>query len=381
MIFFFTVLSAVYLLFLIWLCFGLKEKSESISPQKQSKKSSISVIVAARNEEKNISRLLDCLIHQTYSEGYLEIIVANDNSSDSTGEIVNRFSLNYSFIQHLQINDTPSDWSPKMWALSQGVQASNGEILFFTDADCIMDPGWINSMTTFFRNSEVGMVAGPSPLEKGNSLWDRMLLLDSIGQDALAAGGFSRGIPLTSCGRNRAIRRTAYDSIHGYEDIRSFFSGDDDLMMHRIHNAGWKIMFCLKPSAKVKSAPPSGLFAFLKQRLRFASKGKTYYNLPFVEGMFKLILLLVFLTNLGVIFGMIGFISTFKSAWLLPWFLKMMGDGILISRYNSIMDRFLDPRIFLLCELWHSFYVILLGAVGSFLPISWKGRKRSLQIT
>ena len=381
MIFICAVLAIVYLIFLVWLCFGMKTMDGRIRVKSQIEPPPVSIIVAARDEEKTIGRLLNCLVEQTFPKPYLEIIVTVDNSSDSTGTIVESFSHDFPYIKCLIVNNTPSDWSPKMWALSKGVQASKGEILLFTDADCIMGPEWINSLISCFKDPDVGLVAGPSPLERSNRFWDRMLLLDSIGQDALTAGGFARGIGLTSSGRNRAIRRAVYTSIQGFQSIKSFFSGDDDLMMHRISCTGWKALFCIKPHAEVKSEPPQDCLEFIKQRLRFASKGKVYYRLPFVTSIFKLVLTMIYLTNLGVVFGLITFIITFKSIWLLPWFVKMIGDGILISRYLSMMDRLFDPRIFFYTELWHSFYIVAFGTFGSFLPISWKGRKRRLQKT
>lgn len=381
MIIFLALLSLFYLVFFVWLRNGLNADDGQVSSEDAIDLPSVAVIVAARNEEENIGPLLNHLLQQNYPDDRLEIIIANDNSSDATGSVVERFSQNNPTIQHLFIHDTPTDWSPKMWALSKAVQASTGEILVFTDADCMMGSEWIVAMIASFKNVDIGMVAGPSPLEKKDSrLWNRMLLLDSIGQDAVAAGGFSRGIPLTSSGRNRAIRRSAFDSINGYEELKFFFSGDDDLMMHKLNDAGWRISFCTKPAAEVRSAPPHTFRAFIKQRLRFASKGRTYFDLPFIRNTFKWILLLIFLTNLAVLTGMFMFLITFKSAWLLPWFLKMVGDGILMSRYTSLGARPLHPGVFLLGELWHSLYVVVFGILGSFLPIYWKGRKKNLRI-
>lgn len=379
MIIVFSLFALAYLSFLVWLRLGLRTSEKSFSPEDAEGIPSVAVIVAARNEEKRIGDLLNHLIGQRYPEDRIEIVVANDNSSDSTGDIVERFSEEDSRVRHILVDDTPSHWSPKMWALSRAIQASRGEILLFTDADCTMEPLWISAMVASFKNSEVGMVAGPSPLEKGEGLWSRMLLWESIGQDALAAGGFTRGMPLTASGRNLAIRRSAFDSVNGYGGIHSFFSGDDDLMMHKVAHAGWKIEFCMNPAGEVTSAPPPGFGAFLRQRLRFASKGKTYYRLPFVRGYFKVILPLIFLANLAVLSGMAAFLVTLKSVWLFPWFLKVLGDGILVTKYAWVMGRRFDIIIFILDELWHSLYVVVLGILGSFVPISWKGRRRKLR--
>ena len=53
----------------------------------------VSVVIAARNEEKNISNILDDLINQTIDKNNFEIIVSNDRSEDETGQIINDLSL------------------------------------------------------------------------------------------------------------------------------------------------------------------------------------------------------------------------------------------------------------------------------------------------
>ena len=54
----------------------------------------VSVVIAARNEEKNIANLLDDLITQTIDKNNFEVIVSNDRSKDKTGQIINDYSKN-----------------------------------------------------------------------------------------------------------------------------------------------------------------------------------------------------------------------------------------------------------------------------------------------
>lgn len=374
-----TGLALGYLIFLVWLSGGLNTLSGKTRHDDPGEPPEVSVIVAARNEENTIGTLLQDLVGQDYPAGRLEILVVNDHSTDRTGDIVERFSEAYGHIEHVVPGATPSRWSPKKWALATGVTRSKGAILLFTDADCTLPREWVSTMAAPFRDPQVGMVVGPSPLEKNGGIWDRMLLLDSHGQDALAAGGFSRGLPLTASGRNLAIRRKAFDQIRGYAGIETFLSGDDDLLMHKMGSGGWEITFLPVPAAETKSPPPPDLFSFVRQRLRFASKGKSYFLLPFVGGRFKGVLLLIFLANLSVLGGQIRFLMSLESVWLLPWFVKMTADGILLARYLALLERPLYPGIFLLTELWHSLYVTLFGVLGSFLTVSWKGRKEKRQ--
>lgn len=376
MIFLAAGITMAYAVLLIWLRNGLKTLPRKGDQPRPGTSPLVSVIVAARNEENTIGTLLKDAVNQDYPGDRIEIIVVNDHSTDGTGDRVESFSATYPFVHHVQPETPPPGWSPKKWALRAGVARSKGEILLLTDADCSLPREWISTMVAPFRDAYTGMVAGPSPMKKNGGIWERTLMLDSMGQDALAAGGLSRGIPLTASGRNLAIRRKAFDKIQGYTGIESLFSGDDDLMMHKVASGGWNLTFCLTSTAEASSPPPPDLVSFVRQRLRFASKGRTYFLLPFVSGKFRAILILIFLTNLSVLAGQIQFLSTLQSVWLLPLFVKILSDGLLLSRYLGILDQPLFPGIFLVTEVWHSLYVTIFGLLGSFFSVTWKGRKR-----
>lgn len=370
----------IYFLFLLWLRIGLK----TVPPHNDWEDRdlpTLSIIVAARNEERHIGRLLRHLQSQDYPKGKISITVADDGSTDGTCDIIDEAASTDPRITRLFIDNAPETWSPKKWALSRAIQQSSGDLLLFTDADCIMSSGWARSMSALFIDESLGMAAGPAPLVGEPAIRNGMLSMDSMGQDALAAAGLARNLPLTLSGRNLAVRRSTYDEIGGYDGIESFFSGDDDLLMHKVSSSGWRLEFSTSRAAEVVSAPPPNWRSFVTQRLRFASKGASYFRLSFVSRAFRWALTLVFLTNISVVIGQILFLLTWQSGWLLPWFVKMIGDGILIARYTALIKRPFDVRFFFVDELWHSLYVVTLGALGPFVPLSWKGRRRKSTVT
>jgi len=96
----------------------------------------VSIIIPARNEEKYISKCLDSLINQNYSN--IEIIVVNDSSSDYTWDIIQKYAKTYEqSIAVINSGPTPDGWTGKSWACFQGYLKATGEILMFTDADTI----------------------------------------------------------------------------------------------------------------------------------------------------------------------------------------------------------------------------------------------------
>lgn len=93
----------------------------------------VSVILPARNEENYISRCLDTLLAQDYSN--FEIIAINDGSTDRTGEIIQSYAKKDKRIVYVSTPQKPDGWAGKNWACHQGYQRASGEYLFFTDAD------------------------------------------------------------------------------------------------------------------------------------------------------------------------------------------------------------------------------------------------------
>ena len=98
----------------------------------------VSIIVAARNEERNIQSALQSLLTIEYPS--LQLIVVNDRSQDRTGEILAGMVQDHSLLKIVQIDELPEGWLGKNHALWQGVQQADGELLLFTDADVVMLP-------------------------------------------------------------------------------------------------------------------------------------------------------------------------------------------------------------------------------------------------
>ncbi|MFB7554197.1 glycosyltransferase family 2 protein, partial [Streptomyces sp. NPDC056154] len=90
----------------------------------------ISVVIAARNEEKALERCIISLMHQTYSN--LEVIVVNDRSDDSTGKIIENLTRIDSRVRGIEITELPPQWMGKSHALYQGTKQAEGDWILFT---------------------------------------------------------------------------------------------------------------------------------------------------------------------------------------------------------------------------------------------------------
>jgi chlorobactene glucosyltransferase len=118
----------------------------------------VSVLIPARNEERNIERCLNSLRNQVYKN--YEILVVNDNSTDSTGDILNRIAAEDSRVRVFTGASLPEDWYGKPFALHQLSQQAKGDMLLFTDADTTHGPASIAWAVSNMQGLKADMISG-----------------------------------------------------------------------------------------------------------------------------------------------------------------------------------------------------------------------------
>lgn len=99
----------------------------------------MSIIIPARNEVHNLPRLLQSIASQSVVP--LEVIVANDASTDGTGELADKLGARV-----VNIPAVPTGWLGKTWACQQGAEAAQGELLLFVDADTWFEDGGLERL-------------------------------------------------------------------------------------------------------------------------------------------------------------------------------------------------------------------------------------------
>lgn len=114
----------------------------------------VSVVIAARNEEKNILRRLKNLLEQDYPSDKLDIVVVSDGSTDRTVELLSQQQCRQLSVINLSSNQG------KAAALNAGVAASQGEIIVFTDARQQFETRVIKQLVSNFVDSKIGCVSG-----------------------------------------------------------------------------------------------------------------------------------------------------------------------------------------------------------------------------
>jgi len=239
----FPLLTMLYSLFLLWLKRGVnkiiaEDRGKAIPEDFQE----ISIIIAARNELRNLPSLLNSLSQLDYPAEKYEIIIVNDHSDDGSNDLLAKQKI----LSNLKVINFYSETPPlkgKKAALQQGIEAAEFDILAFTDADCILPGSWLREINrSFTENTDYLLSYSVLKKESDSSIFRPVNFERSI-YYALAAAGLYYKIPFTSSACNMVYRKKTFFESGGFTGIGHLLSGDDDLllmkMMPRIRKAAY----------------------------------------------------------------------------------------------------------------------------------------------
>jgi cellulose synthase/poly-beta-1,6-N-acetylglucosamine synthase-like glycosyltransferase len=210
----------------------------------------ISVIVPARNAADTIASCLESLLAQTVPRDDYEVIVVDDGSTDETRRVVEQFDV----ILVVQSHKGPAA------ARNRGVNASRGEALLFTDADCEPAPTWIAEMVEPFETREIVGVKGvyatrqrgvvprfvQCEYEERYQLMARREYIDFI--DTYSAG----------------YRRATFLWEKGFDTRYPTASVEDQELSFRLAKEGYKMVF--NPEAVVYHQHPETSGAYFRRK-------------------------------------------------------------------------------------------------------------------
>lgn len=336
--------------------------------------SNFSVVIAAHNEEENISACLTSVLRQTIPASRFEVILVNDRSTDATAKRAEALAETHANLSVINIPSTPSGLSPKKHAVGQGVSAARNEIVVFTDADCTVPDTWLETIDRYF-DEHTGLVQGITVYRKApgmNELFFGLQAVDFLSHGVVAAAAIGAGLPLNSNANNFAFRKAAFQDVNGYGKLGAVISGDDDLLLQRIWRSGvWRIRYMPDASAKVFTLPTPTPGAVFEQRKRWGSK-TVYYNPRQVS-----LLSAVFLFYVGIsAFFIGGFVRPLCFALCAGMlFVKILGEATLMEPGTRMFGE-LPLRAFIMpASLVQLPMVIAAVAAGVFGRFSWKDRR------
>jgi len=191
---------------------------------------SLSIVVPARNEEDTIETGLHSLVKLDYPD--LQIIVVNDRSTDGTLKKVEALQKKWPQIKIINVSELSRGWLGKNHALQTGAQATQSELILFTDADVEIEGNFLKQAVQFFQVRDLDHLGGIPQVT--SRTW---YLYPLIGIFGLGFSLFTRPWQGKDSKKDRAVgigafnlvKRSSYEAIGGHQKLS--LRPDDDLKL------------------------------------------------------------------------------------------------------------------------------------------------------
>ncbi|HTL83360.1 MAG TPA: glycosyltransferase, partial [Bacteroidia bacterium] len=250
----------------------------------------VSVVIAARNEEKNIADVIQSLLKQNYPPGKFGVIIVDDHSDDNTRAIIENLSAKYHNLKWIQLQDGKAG---KKSAIAEGILHASNEIILLTDADCKVGENWIRAMVAPFSSENVVLTSGPVVYERKQRF--SIFQNEQIGLQMMSAGMMMMRTPVLLSGANYGCRKKLFGKNNA-PLADEFVSGDDLAMLEKARKEG-EVIFVKNREAMVETHAPKGIWNKILQRARWISKTGGIGN-----SAMRFTGIVVFLANLAVPF-------------------------------------------------------------------------------
>jgi len=173
----------------------------------------VSIIVPVFNGETSINACIESLLKQDYPKDKVEIVIVDNGSTDKTCDLVRNYPVTL-----IKENKKKGSYA----ARNKGIRSATGEILAFTDADCIADTAWVSKAVEAFTDEKVGCVAGSiCSGETFNAVQLFLAMKQTLSQDG-TMNHFFMSYPQTA---NAFYEKKIFDLIGLFEE--NWVSGGD----------------------------------------------------------------------------------------------------------------------------------------------------------
>jgi 4,4'-diaponeurosporenoate glycosyltransferase len=174
----------------------------------------VSIIIPARNEERNLSRLLDSLKDQSFKPS--EIIVVDDDSRDATAEVGRKAGCRV-----IPSSPLPEGWAGKPWGCWQGANSAKGNLFIFLDADTFLEPeGLAKIVSTYLEGKGLLTI---QPYHRMEKAYERLSAVFNIvtmaGMNTFTPWG-EKAKPMGAFGPCNVCSREDYFLTEGHQKVR-----------------------------------------------------------------------------------------------------------------------------------------------------------------
>lgn len=351
----------------------------------------ISIIIPSRNEEHRISRCIQTLKTQTYSN--LEVLIVDD-STDHTVEVIKNIVGEDKRFKIIKQKKLPDGWVGKPFALQQGSENAKGDWLLFVDADTWYDPVLIEKTMEYALENNLDMLS-LAPRHICKTFWEKVI-------QPIPLGAIPALSPLTKVNDPKSkvvlaggpfilIKRYVFNKIGGYQTIRSCIADDVELAK-LVKTSGFRLglvnaqsMMNLRMYERFREIWEGwSKVSFLGLVQKRGVESKTFQTLLFLLLLFTMFDLLV-LPFFAILISISMTLVTGLTFWkylLLFAFLTWLLSTLALA-YAQRVYRIGEPLYAPLTLLLGGFVMLGVVADSTFKTLSgrgvtWKGRRYSV---
>jgi cellulose synthase/poly-beta-1,6-N-acetylglucosamine synthase-like glycosyltransferase len=356
-----------YAILLIWLASGFL-RTHYFKPARANRDVPVTIIISARNEEKNIARCLASILKQHYDLDKLQLIVINDASTDYTVQQAN-LALQKSGVRFQVISNAVK--KGKKESIRYAMQFVENELVVVRDADTFSRSNfWLGEIVDFYRQTNAQFIIGPVALADNDGLLWAMQAVENNILAVIACGSAFYDRAFLCNGANMAFTRTCFIRVNGYASHLHIASGDDVLFLADVRKQkSIKIGYLKSAQALVYTFPERSLKSLIAQKVRWAAK---FRHNPGLLNSFLAVM--VFFVNLSWIFCFItaNYWSDFKKTCLLFIFIKLSIDILLLFLSAGFIKNRKLIWYALPVSCIYPVYAIIIGVASAFLKPKWK---------
>lgn len=335
-----------FLLLAIYIYNGFKLEIRKQTLYKSSHK--LSVIIAAKNEEKNINSLIDSLEKLDYPKDNFEVIIVDDNSTDNTYLVINsRIATDTNF---RLVKADQKEFEGKKGALTVGIKNAQNNFIVITDADCKPEINWLKALASKL-DAGFDFVFGVAPIESGSKLVQKLSAFENFKNTFLTIAAVGLNIPYSAAARSFAFRKKSFERIGGYSNTTETISGDDDLLLREVVKNKMLIGTLVDPEAFVFSSAPESFDEYLNQKKRHLQTSFHYLLKQ------KIFLGSWYILNLICLFSIL--LAFFSPILALPFFVNIIYNFFISLKYQQELGHsFKFYEIIYLQVLFEIFIII-----------------------
>lgn len=367
----FYLLLLFYILIVLFFIYGWL-KSKKYIAQKEHLSTSLTVVVAVRNEEANILNLLNDLKAQSYSSNLFDVIIVDDHSTDNTAKLIENYEMPNLRLIKLDLDKPINSYKKK--AITEAIKISKAKLIVSTDGDCRLNQDWLTTIVDFYESNNFKVISAPVTFHKQQSLFEILQTIEFQYLIGVGASAIFNNYPITCNGANFIYEREVFNELDGFNGIDHKAGGDDELFLHKVftkypNSAG----FLKSETAIVKTYAKHNLKEFVQQRKRWASISTGYTDNKVVS-----IVIGIFFFNLLLFISPIiyFFDNNILEIFLIAFALKLVFDGyfmyLMLKFFNNTRYVIYSPLVVFL----YVFYILYIGILGNInKTYHWKGRK------